>query len=124
MKKLFFFRSSASSNGSVDGVSPPSKEKRGYGENPLESGMSGKARDRGDHSFRSPRNLFSKSRKQVSDSQSSSSSSGLRRSRSLSSAALSERLEQTDLFCVNDQSRSPSSSASSGRHQQCDHSSR
>ncbi|XP_065622313.1 nuclear matrix constituent protein 1a isoform X2 [Quercus suber] len=86
--------------------------------------MSSKASDRGDHSFRSPRNLFSKSRKQVSDSQSSSSSSGLRRSRSLSSGALSERLGQTDLFCVNDQSRSPSSSASSGRHQQCDHSSR
>ena len=62
--------------------------------------------------------------KQVSDSQSSSSSSGLRRSRSLSSAAFGGGLGQIDFSCLNDRSRSPSSSTSSTLHNQCGHSSR
>ncbi|GKU91803.1 hypothetical protein SLEP1_g5620 [Rubroshorea leprosula] len=86
MKKLFFFKSS-SNNGSSNVDSPPSTEKQVYWENPLESG--------------SPRGAFLKSRKQLSESNSSVSGSRLRRSRSLSSAA----------FLV-DGNRSPSSASS------------
>ncbi|GKV28556.1 hypothetical protein SLEP1_g37589 [Rubroshorea leprosula] len=67
MKKLFFFKSS-SNNGSSKGSSPPSAEKQLY----WESG--------------SPRRVFPKSCKQMSESQSSGSGSGLERSQSLSSA--------------------------------------
>lgn len=67
----------------------------------MDSGLNNKAGDKG---------LFSKSRKQVTDSQSSSISPALRRSRSLSSAAFfGGELEQPDFSCTSVQSGSPSS---------------
>ncbi|BBG97876.1 hypothetical protein Prudu_007133 [Prunus dulcis] len=77
MKKLFFFRSSASSNGN-NNVSP-STDKQIYWENPSEDGN--QVGDMAENSFRSPKGFFSKSRKQVTDIQNSSKSPGLRRSR-------------------------------------------
>ncbi|TXG49639.1 hypothetical protein EZV62_025514 [Acer yangbiense] len=122
MKKLFFFRSSSSSGN--NSVSPPSTEKQAYWENPHGSEVNNQAGDKSE-SFRSPRGLLSKSRKQTSDSQSCSTSSGLRRSRSLSSAAfLLDGLGQKNFPCPSDQSKSPSSSSNSALHQQCNHGSR
>ncbi|KAH7547985.1 hypothetical protein ACOSP7_032712 [Xanthoceras sorbifolium] len=122
MKKLFFFRSSSSS-GNNSG-SPPSTEKHVYWENPRGSGLNNQAGDKSE-SFRSSRGLLSKSKKPTSDSQSCSTSSGLRRSRSLSSAAfLLDGLGQKNFPCSSDQSRSPSSSTKSALHQQCNHVSR
>lgn len=124
MKKLFFFRSSASSNSNNNGVPPPSTDKQIYWENPVESGLSSQANEKVEKSFRSPKHLFSKSRKQTSDSQTPSTSSALRRSRSFSSAAfLGREPGQAEFSCLNDQSRSPSSSTSSAPYQQCDFSS-
>ncbi|XP_050386022.1 uncharacterized protein LOC126802438 [Argentina anserina] len=86
MKKLFFFRSSGSSNG--HNKSPPSTDK------------------------------------QVSDIQNSSESAGLRRSRSLSSAAfLVSEPVQAEFSSTRYQSRSPCRSASSKPHWQCGQSS-
>lgn len=119
MKKLFFFRSATSSNGNNNGVLTPSTDKQVYWENSLETG----ANDKAENSHRGPRHLFSKSRKHVTDRQSSSASSGLRRSRSLSSAAFPGcGSGETDFSGLNDRSRSPSSSST--LHHQRDHSSR
>lgn len=121
MKKLFFFRSSASSNG--NNKSPPlSTDKQLYWENPSEDGS--QVGNIADNSFQSPKGFFSKSRKHVSDIQNSSKSPGLRRSRSLSSAAflVSEPL-QAEFASSRYQSRSPCSSTSSIPHQQCGQSS-
>ncbi|KAL6123797.1 hypothetical protein ACLB2K_076314 [Fragaria x ananassa] len=116
MKKLFFFRSSASSNGKDK--SPPSTDKQVYWENMSEKGS--QVGDKADNSFHSPKGLFSKSRKQVSDMQNSSESPGLRRSRSLSSAAfLVSEPVQAEFSSSRFQSRSPCSSTSSIPHRQC-----
>lgn len=120
MKKLFFFRSSASSNGN-NNVSP-STDKQIYWENPSEDGN--QVGDMAENSFRSPKGFFSKSRKQVTDIQNSSKSPGLRRSRSLSSAAfLGNEPAQNNFSSSRYQSRSPCSPASSVPHQQCGQSS-
>ncbi|KAF2295871.1 hypothetical protein GH714_034721 [Hevea brasiliensis] len=126
MKKLFFFRSSSSSNGNNNNGSLPSTDKQVYWDIPLETGLNSHGGDKADNSFRSPKGLFSKSRKQVYDNPTSSSmSSYLRRSRSMSSAGfLVDGLEQRDFSCIDDQSRSPSSSINSAAHQRCDHQSR
>lgn len=127
MKKLFFFRSSSPNNGNSNRGSPPSTDKQVYWEMPLESGLNnqGGDKDKAEKSSQSPRGLFSRSRKQVHDSQGSSTSSCLRRSRSLSSAAfLADGLGQRNFSCTSDRSGSPSSSTSSTPYQQCDHSSR
>lgn len=120
MKKLFFFKSSASSNGN-NKACPPSSDKPTYWENPLEGGMDSQVTHMPEKSsFRSPKGLFSKSRKQISDFQNSGKSPSLRRSRSLSSAAfLGVDLGQIDYPLQRDPSRSPSSST---HHQQFDHS--
>nr|AFK49238.1 unknown [Lotus japonicus] len=60
MKKFFFFKSSASSSGNNNGTSPKSAEKQKTWDNFSDSGVNNP----------SPKGLFSKSRKQVSDSQS------------------------------------------------------
>lgn len=121
MKKLFFFRSSASSNGN-NKFPPLSTDKQLYWENPSEDGS--QVGNIADNSFQSPKGFFSKSRKHVSDIQNSSKSPGLRRSRSLSSAAflVSEPL-QAEFSSSRYQSRSPCSSTSSIPHQQCGQSS-
>ncbi|KAK9283093.1 hypothetical protein L1049_011323 [Liquidambar formosana] len=123
MKKLFFFRSSASSSGNNNPVPPSSTDKEVYWENPLGNGLNNQASDKVENSFRSPKGLFSKARKQVSERQ--SSGSGLRRSRSLSSAAFHVGGPgQRNFSCLSDQSRSPSSSTSSVLPQRPDRSSR
>lgn len=125
MKKLFFFRSS-SSNGSDKSVSPTSTDKKVYWENPFGSGVNNEADEKSsDNNFRSPKGLFSKSRKHTSDSPGGSGSSVLRRSRSFSSAAfLKDGLGERNFSCLIDQSRSPTSSTRSAVHQQRNHSSR
>ncbi|KAF7811431.1 golgin subfamily B member 1-like [Senna tora] len=107
MKKLFFFKSSASSSGNSNAVPSRSTNKQISWENLSESGLYSQAHGRGEDSFQSPKGLFSKSRKQVCDNQGSSSEPGLRRSRSLSSAA----------YQFKDQNRSPSFIASDRYHQ-------
>ncbi|KAJ9175604.1 hypothetical protein P3X46_014145 [Hevea brasiliensis] len=126
MKKLFFFRSSSSNNGNNNNGSLPSTDKQVYWDIPLETGLNSHGGDKADNSLRSPKGLFSKSRKQVYDNPTSSSTSSyLRRSRSMSSAGfLVDGLEQRDFSCIDDQSRSPSSSINSAAHQRCDHQSR
>ncbi|KAK6270884.1 hypothetical protein POUND7_007982 [Theobroma cacao] len=120
MKKLFFFKSS-SSNGNSNAVPSPSADKQVYWENPLDRELNDQLGDKADYSFRSPRRLFGKSGKQISDSPSFSNSSCLRRSRSLSSAAfLVDGLGQQHFSSSNDQNRSPNITP----HQQYDHSSR
>ncbi|XP_022765274.1 interaptin [Durio zibethinus] len=107
MKKLFFFKSSSNS-GNSNTVPSPSADKQAYWENTLESGLDDQHGDKADYSFRSPKPLFGKSRKQKSDSPSFSNSSCLRRSHSLSSAAfLVDGLGQQNLSSSNDQNRSP-----------------
>ncbi|XVF23749.1 hypothetical protein REPUB_Repub13aG0065900 [Reevesia pubescens] len=107
MKKLFFFKSS-SSNGNSNAVPPPSADKQVYWENTLESGSNEQHGDKADCSFYSPKHLFGKSRKQISDDPSFSNNSCLRRSRSLSSAAfLVDGLGQQNFASSNDQNRSP-----------------
>lgn len=124
MKKLFFFRSSASGNGNNKEFPPSSTQQEVYWENPSESGRSNQASNSiAESNFRSPRGLFSKSRKQVSDVQTSDNCPALRRSRSLSSAAfLGVEPGQTDFSSARNQSRSPSTSSrrSGVPHQQCD----
>ncbi|XP_062092787.1 golgin IMH1 [Humulus lupulus] len=123
MKKLFFFRSSASSgngNSSNKEFAQPSNQEETYWENPSSSQASYMA----ESSFPSSRGLFSKSRKQVSDIQNSSNTPALRRSRSMSSAAfLGVEPAQLDFSSPRNQSRSPTSSVRSGvPHQHNDHS--
>jgi hypothetical protein len=124
MKKLFFFRSSSSNDGNNNTSSPLSADKQVYWEAPLEGKPNNQDNDNAQCNFWSPRGLFSKSGKQTYDSQIPSNSSGLRRSRSLSSAAfLDDGMDQMNFSCTNDETIS-SSSSSSGAHQQRDHSSR
>ncbi|CAK7325580.1 unnamed protein product [Dovyalis caffra] len=124
MKKLFFFRSSSSKDGNNNTSSPPSADKQVYWEAPFEGKPNNQDDENAQCNFWSPKRLFSKSGKQAYDRQSSSNSLGLRRSRSLSSAAfLDDGMVQRNSSCINDQTRSPSSSSSSA-HQQHDHSSR
>lgn len=119
MKKLFFFKSSASSNGNNKASSPPSNDKQNNWGNPSESGLDGQV----GNSVRSPKGLFSKSRKQISDIRNSTKGPSLRRSRSLSSAAfLGVEPGQIDYPSQRDPSRSPSIITSCAHHQQFDHS--
>lgn len=118
MKKLFFFRSSASGSANSVGNSPPSTDKTCYP--PFENRLTDPVGERCANNLRSPRGLFTKSRNQASDSQSSStcSGSGLRKSRSLSSANfLAEAFERKNSSSsLSDQSRSPA------RHQHSEYS--
>ncbi|KAF8021928.1 hypothetical protein BT93_G2155 [Corymbia citriodora subsp. variegata] len=118
MKKLFFFRSSASSSANSVGDTSPSTDKTCY---PLfDNRLTDQVGEKYTNNLRSPRGLFTRSRNQASDSQSSSTSSGsgLRKSRSLSSANfLAEALEQKNSSSsLSDQSRSPA------RHQHSEYS--
>lgn len=125
MKKFFFFRSSASGNGNNKEFPPSSNQEEIFWENPSESGRDSQASYWTESAFRSPKGLFSKSRKQVSDIQNSSNSPALRRSRSMSSAAfLGVEPGQIDFSSPRNQSRSPSTSnvRSGVPHQQGDHS--
>ncbi|KAF2318639.1 hypothetical protein GH714_009499 [Hevea brasiliensis] len=118
MKKLFFFRSSSSDNGNNNNGCLPSTDKQDYWDG-WEGGLNNQSGDKADNNFQSSKSLFSKSRKQVYDNPASSStSSHLRRSHSMSSAAfLVDGLEQRDFSYMGDQSRSPSTSISSAaRH--------
>ncbi|EEF37315.1 ATP binding protein, putative [Ricinus communis] len=119
MKKLFFFRSSSSNNENNNSGSLPSTDKQVYWEMPLENELN--SHGKAENGFRSPKGFFSKSRKQVYDNSSSSSSSFLRRSRSMSSAAFTVDEPQNDFSCIGDQSRSPASSISSAAYQQREH---
>ncbi|KAG5237671.1 golgin subfamily member [Salix suchowensis] len=124
MKKLFFFKSSSSNDGNNNTSSPLSADKQVYWEVPLEGEPNDQDNDIAQCNFWSPRGLFSKSGKQTYDSQIPSNSSGLRRSRSLSSAAfLDDGMGHMNFSCINDETIS-SSSSSSCAHQQHDHSSR
>ena len=114
MKKLFFFKSSASSGGSNNAATPKSANKQIFWENSSDSGMNNQSHGKADNYCQSPKGFFSKSRKQVSDSQSSCVAPALRRSRSLSSAA----------YQFKDPSRSPSSSIASDPYHHFEHSSR
>lgn len=125
MKKLFFFRSSASGNGNNKEFPASSNREEIYWENPSESGRNSQASYMAESSFRSPRGLFSKSRKQVSDIQNTNNSPALRRSRSMSSAAfLGVEPGQIDFSSPRNQSISPSNSSvrSGVPHQQSDYS--
>ncbi|TKY50606.1 hypothetical protein E2542_SST22110 [Spatholobus suberectus] len=113
MKKLFFFKSSASSSGSNNAAPPKSSNKQPSWDNFSDIGMNNLAYGKTEDYFQSPKGLFSKSRKHVSDSQSSCGGPDLRRSRSLSSSAYQFR----------DPTRSPSSIVSDPYHQ-FEHSSR
>ncbi|KAL5569188.1 hypothetical protein UlMin_025763 [Ulmus minor] len=117
MKRLFFFRSSGSGSGNSKECPPISTQKESYWEEPnSQANMI-------EGSFRSPRGLFSKSRKQVSDSQNSSDIPALRRSRSMSSAGfLGVDPVQIDFSSPKDQSRSPSTIRSGSSHRQHDRS--
>ncbi|KAK6929235.1 hypothetical protein RJ641_005440, partial [Dillenia turbinata] len=113
MKKLFFFRSTASNSGN-DTVSSQSIDKKVYCETSLENGP---------HSPRGSKGSFCKSRKQIPENQSSDANPGLRKSRSYTSAAFySEVLGQRSSSCLTDHSRSPSVSNSSLPLQQSDNS--
>ncbi|KAE9611590.1 hypothetical protein Lalb_Chr06g0164081 [Lupinus albus] len=108
MKKLFFFKSSASSSGSNHATPPKSTSKQVGWEKLSDNGMNNQAHTKSGDYFRSPKGLFSKSRKKVSDSPRSSGGPGLTRSRSMSSSA----------FQFKDPSRSPSSSIASDPYHQ------
>ncbi|KAM6574081.1 hypothetical protein CsatA_022408 [Cannabis sativa] len=116
MKKLFFFRSSATGTGNSN------NKEESYPENLSSSQASHMA----ESSFPSPKGLFSKSRKQVSDVQNSSNNTPvLRRSRSMSSAAfVGVEPAQCDFSSSRNHSRSPTSSVRSGGvpHQHSDRS--
>jgi len=115
MKKLFFFKSSASSSGNNTNATPPkSTNKQKAWDSVSEIGMNNQAYGKADDYFQSPKGLFSKTRKNVSDDQSSSGVPDLRRSRSLSSSACQFR----------DPTRSPSSSIVSDPYHQFERSSR
>ncbi|KDP46129.1 hypothetical protein JCGZ_06640 [Jatropha curcas] len=123
MKKLFFFKSSSSTsssstkNGNSGSGTLLPTDKQVYWDIPLEMGMNNQSGDKAENSFQSS--------KQVYDNSSSSTSSCLRRSRSMSSAAfLVDGMPQSDFSCTADQSRSPSSSITGAAHQQYDHSTR
>ncbi|XP_062094834.1 uncharacterized protein LOC133800790 [Humulus lupulus] len=122
MKKLFFFRSSATGNRTSNNKEFPQslKQEETYGENPSSS----QANYMAESSFPSPRGLFSKSRKQVSEIQNSSNTPALRRCRSMSSAAfLGVEPAQSDFSTPRNHSRSPTSSVRSGvPHQHSNHS--
>ena len=116
MKKLFNFMSSGGNNNAVP---PRSTNKQNYGENSFESGVN-KAHGKTKEISHSPKSLFSKSRKQISDSHTSSIDAALRRTRSLSSAAffgtepeLMNLCDQSRSSRFKDQNRSPSSSIGS-----------
>uniref|UniRef100_A0A6N2NDQ2 Uncharacterized protein n=1 Tax=Salix viminalis TaxID=40686 RepID=A0A6N2NDQ2_SALVM len=120
MKKLFFFKSSSSNDGNNNTSSPLSADKLVYWEAPLEGQPNNQDNDIAQCNFWSPRGLFLA----AYDSQIPSNSLGLRRSRSLSSAAfLDDGMGQMNFSCINDETIS-SSSSSSCAHQQHDHSSR
>ncbi|KAH1140663.1 hypothetical protein GYH30_029509 [Glycine max] len=116
MKKFFFFKSSASSSGSNNDAAPPkSTNKQTAWDSFSDIGVNNnQAYGKTEDYFQSPKGFFSKSRKHVSDTQSSSAGPDLRRSRSLSSSAYQFR----------DPTRSPSSSIVSDPYQQVGHSSR
>ncbi|MED6168432.1 hypothetical protein PIB30_011598 [Stylosanthes scabra] len=107
MKKLFFFKSSASGGGGNNAATPKSTSKQAFWENSSDSGKA-------DNYSPGSKGLFSKSRKQVSDTQNSCAGPALRRTRSFSLAA----------YHVKDPSRSPSSSIASDQYHQFEHSSR
>ncbi|KAL4386201.1 hypothetical protein GQ457_09G028970 [Hibiscus cannabinus] len=109
MKKLFFFKSSSSSSSANAVVPSPPADKQVFWENTSESGFNDQLDDKVEYGFLSPKRFFGKSRKQIPDSPSfCNSQAGLRRSRSLSSAAfLVDGLGQEDLPSSNDQNRSP-----------------
>lgn len=116
MKKLFFFKSSASSNGNNKASLPPSTDKQIYWESPSEYGLKGQRRE---VTQNSPID-FSNAQKQIHSIQKSNKSPALRRSRSMSSTAFSGiESGQTDLSSAIHQSRHPCSSVS---RQQCDNS--
>lgn len=99
MKKLFFFRSSASSNGSNNPSPQLSKDKQVYSENPSDSGLKNQATDK----FRT--------KKYVSEYQTSTTSPSLRKSRSYSAGTIHESgLGQKSLCFLNNSSGSPCSS--------------
>ncbi|KAL6980436.1 hypothetical protein U1Q18_022076 [Sarracenia purpurea var. burkii] len=125
MKKLFFFRSSASSSGNNNLVPSPSTGKQAYWENPSDSGVNDEAAEKAENNFQSPRGL-SKTRKQVVESQASGSSPCLRRSLSLSSAALHEGggLGQKNLSCFGNQNESSHCSSNTSHKPSDRHSSR
>ncbi|CAL1387185.1 unnamed protein product [Linum trigynum] len=108
MKKLFFFRSSPN-DGSSNAGSPSSRK-----ENRPESGLIiDHVGDKPGSNFRSPKSLFSNSKKQVHDSQSPSSNPGLRKSRSYSSGAfLLDDDGQSHFSVPVNRSKSPSSYSS------------
>ncbi|KAL2950448.1 hypothetical protein AAZX31_20G228100 [Glycine max] len=118
MKKFFFFKSSASSSGSNNDAAPPkSTNKQAAWDSFSDIGMNNNqayGKTKSEDYFQSPKGFFSKSRKHVSDNQSSSAGPDLRRSRSLSSSAYQFR----------DSTRSPSSSIVSDPYQQVERSSR
>ncbi|WVY94539.1 hypothetical protein V8G54_033627 [Vigna mungo] len=85
MKKLFFFKSSASSSGNNNNATPPkSTNKQKAWDSVSEIGMNNQAYGKADDYFQSSKGLFSKTRNNVSDDQSSSGVPDLRRSRLLS----------------------------------------
>ncbi|KAI9118832.1 hypothetical protein K1719_010277 [Acacia pycnantha] len=106
MKKLFFFKSSASSSGNNNAVPPRPISKQICCENSSDNGLYGQAYGRAEDSLQSPKELFSKSQKRVSDSQGSGSGPILRRSRSLS----------TSTYQGKDHNRSPSLFSSDQYH--------
>ncbi|OIW12774.1 hypothetical protein TanjilG_24707 [Lupinus angustifolius] len=114
MKKLFFFKSSASSSGSNHTTPPKSTSKQVGWENLSDEGMNNQAHSKAEDYFRSPKGLFSKSRKQVSDSPRSSGGPSLTRGRSLSLSAIQFK----------DPNRSPSSSIASDPYHQFEYPSR
>ncbi|XP_057735889.1 uncharacterized protein LOC130951260 [Arachis stenosperma] len=114
MKKLLFFKSSASSGGGNNVATPKSTNKHTLWENSSDNGMNSQAHGKAENYSQVPKGLFSKSRKQVSDTHSSCAGPALRRSRSFSSAA----------YHLKDPSRSPSSSIASDPYHQFEHSSR
>ncbi|XP_065872664.1 uncharacterized protein [Euphorbia lathyris] len=110
MKKLFFFKSSSSNKASDNSTSPSADD---YWKVPSESELKNQRGDKGKNASQSPKGSLSKSRKAY-DNQSTSTSSFLRRSRSMSSAAfLDDKLGQNDSSCPHYHSRSPCSSISS-----------
>ncbi|KOM39033.1 hypothetical protein LR48_Vigan03g241500 [Vigna angularis] len=82
MKKLFFFKSSASSSINNNNATPPkSTNKQKAWDSVSEIGMNNQAYGKADDYFQSSKGFFSKTRKNVSDDQSSSGVPDLRRSR-------------------------------------------
>ncbi|XP_039011454.1 uncharacterized protein LOC120140551 [Hibiscus syriacus] len=108
MKKLFFFKSSSSSGNGNAVVPSPSADKQVLWENTLESGFNDQLGDKVEYSFLSLKRFFGKSQKQIPDNPSfSNNPAGLRKSRSLSSAAfLVDGSGQEDVPSSYDQNRS------------------